>query len=847
MSQPSVLNRSSGVRSCRRELYDIVISGALLLCCYLPLINTVRFLRLFLAPSLPRSWDGSGHLAASYIYDATVFPDTYGWTHMWFGGMPLPNFYPPLFYWIVAMLHHAGLPLLLAVKIGVTIPFLLIPASLGFLSWRLTSRDTIVASCTALATFLPLLDLRLESGIPVGLDYTSTYNEGLYTQPLGFVLLVAWISFLFTRVSNWKHFAITAFLLTLVLLASFFSVVAVLPFGCVGLVYAMRRRDEGIALTSRLQVAQVTLICLTIACAIALSAFWTVPVLQDYSFFVTRPAQEILLRNVIRHGPGIVMWYAAALTGAVVIALRGTAAMRAFIVGCGFLLVLILLSFASVLPWLPSQPHRLVSTFNLLLAVPVGYGLAIVLRWAANALCSVERKSLLVVAAGLSCLSVALSVYIRVAPLDKVGGPIHAIYLGEPSIAEVLTFAKEHKDGRYIVESPFVREDTYDARALRAYLAMQGNESLTVVFHEASPSSVFFNPLVNALSASRDDFGISSALARDLDFYNQRLEQQLARARGVGVRYVVCVTPSTKLRLRQQPNLVEYQFGRWSVFQIVGAAAPEAEVLRYLPALVVSPIDFKQRREGDYSFTRLAEEQFGGWQSDVLLVHAGTKAVDKLTGLENFGALVLDTYYYDDEKAAYERLRKFSQDRPLILLSSRQPLYLYLEKHLSELPHGIIVQRNADKQPEWFGGVTPWQSLNRSNLRKEWRFIEGIIESSRTPVHTDELQAALSHDDDSFSVAMTGTSVGRVPLLIRITFHPGWTRTDGEPIYPATPFFMLTFANGSFQAKFQRDAVERLAVGLSGSVFSLLVLVVAWETFATRAGRARALPTQKPS
>src|SRR5271169_1430250 len=107
MSQPSISSRCSGVWASRRDVYDLAIGGAFLLCCSLPLARTARFLLLFLAPSLPRSWDGSGHVAASYIYDSTVFPDTFGWTRGWLGGMPLPNFYPPLFYWIVAILHHA--------------------------------------------------------------------------------------------------------------------------------------------------------------------------------------------------------------------------------------------------------------------------------------------------------------------------------------------------------------------------------------------------------------------------------------------------------------------------------------------------------------------------------------------------------------------------------------------------------------------------------------------------------------------------------------------------------------------------------------------------------------------
>ncbi len=126
------LNRTSA------SLFHKGILAAVLVVCSFPLLRTESFFRLFFAPYLLRSFDGSAHLAASNLYDRTIFPNTFGWTHAWFAGMPLPNFYPPLFYWIVAALHHTGLSLLLAFKLTVAIPFVLIPGALGLLSWCLS-------------------------------------------------------------------------------------------------------------------------------------------------------------------------------------------------------------------------------------------------------------------------------------------------------------------------------------------------------------------------------------------------------------------------------------------------------------------------------------------------------------------------------------------------------------------------------------------------------------------------------------------------------------------------------------------------------------------------------------
>src|SRR5712691_11444812 len=43
---------------------------------------------------MPRAGDGPGHYGIARRFDQTIFPDTFGWTHAYFGGMPDPNFYP---------------------------------------------------------------------------------------------------------------------------------------------------------------------------------------------------------------------------------------------------------------------------------------------------------------------------------------------------------------------------------------------------------------------------------------------------------------------------------------------------------------------------------------------------------------------------------------------------------------------------------------------------------------------------------------------------------------------------------------------------------------------------------
>ena len=157
----------------------------------LPALLTIELYEKLCTCAEARAWDGTGHYALAQIYDQTLFPETFGWTHAYFGGMPFPNFYPPAFYWCVALLHHTGLfSFDAAFKLVLMLPVLLLPAAIWLLALKSSGGNRLVATCAALALIPLLVDHRLLH--PVGLGSAGTFLIGLYTQPLGFVLLIAW-------------------------------------------------------------------------------------------------------------------------------------------------------------------------------------------------------------------------------------------------------------------------------------------------------------------------------------------------------------------------------------------------------------------------------------------------------------------------------------------------------------------------------------------------------------------------------------------------------------------------------------------------------------------------------
>src|SRR6185503_15137692 len=295
------------------------------------------------------------------------------------------------------------------------------------------------------------------------------------------------------------------------------------------------------------------------------------------------------------------------------------------------------------------------------------------------------------------------------------------------------------KDGRYLVEvlpsvapGKLVRSDSL---ALNAYLGAQGNETISVVYREASPNSSFFNAELNAFSVYRENFGISSALLSDLDFINQPFAQHIKQLQFAGIRYLIIGTPQTKTELSRESEIVaRHDIGDWTIFEIQQSAAP-VRTLQYRPALVVSDFTVKMRRRNQYDFIRLAEEQFNDAWFDVLLVRSPERRIDLLAQLDQFGALILDVYDYQDEAKALAQLKDFAQNHTLILLPSDAPFFNRIK---SEIPQATVIERPQEGPGDWISTSEPSEHYDGSSIRKTWQAIRSTLDREKAAVISSE-------------------------------------------------------------------------------------------------------------
>jgi len=548
-------------------------------------------------------------------------------------------------------------------------------------------------------------------------------------------------------------------------------------------------------------------------------------------------------------------WYMLAGLGITFWLRRPTHAMWPFLATCLALASGLIFSSTIAPRWFPLQSNRFLSMLNFLLAVPIGHAASAAFQGLAAMLGKplTDQLKLRRDAKSLTLLAVATGVALVLLGVFRLNQPVRYPFKGADGqlfdvfafhsaadnerIEGVLRFARQHLDGRYLVEVPrrdlVYPGDKIDSRGISAYLGAQGNETLSFSYREASPNALFFIP-VNRFSGNRDAYGISSVLAEDLDFAEQPLGRHLERARLLGTKYLVICSPQIKDQLAQEPLVgAKHDFDGWSVFELRHDPPPRVSALSFRPALVVGNFSLKGRRRNEYDFVRLAEEQFSDGWFDVLLVRSNELKIDRLRELDQFGALILDTYECDDENLAFERLRVFARRRPLILLSSETALFHRIRTAIADFPLAEVIERSPEEPGEWVYEGSVWSlepsfRYGSSAIRKEWEGIRRALD--RGKVVTDTAATALTSEIEQTAIRISpaAPSPNSIPVLIATTYHPNWHRDDGDTVYAATPFFMVTFVRGPSYLIYSRGWFDGAGLFASASTLILLGCFVGW-------------------
>ncbi|HRC85183.1 MAG TPA: hypothetical protein PK413_06210, partial [Thermoanaerobaculia bacterium] len=132
---------------------------------------------------VPGGWDGVAHFSVAELYARKVFPACSGWLSEYFGGMPFPDFYPPLFYFLVAALIRAGLAPDVAFLGFQTLLSAAVPV-LTYLCAQRVARSRLAGFVAGALAIAFLVDRHPIASF--GISLQATFGIGLSTQLLAF-------------------------------------------------------------------------------------------------------------------------------------------------------------------------------------------------------------------------------------------------------------------------------------------------------------------------------------------------------------------------------------------------------------------------------------------------------------------------------------------------------------------------------------------------------------------------------------------------------------------------------------------------------------------------------------
>jgi hypothetical protein len=322
------------------------------------------------------AWDGTGHYGIVQLYEKNIFPDVFGWNYNFFEGMAFPNYYPPFFYWLVALLSKF-VDFDLAFKIVLILPLLIIPGLIWYVAWNVSEKNIFSASLSIVGLLVLLIDPRSNGSenFPSGLDYHSTYVIGLYSQPLGFIFILFWYNLFRNADKSKTRFILATVCQSLAVLSNVFSVFLVgliaLSILTTDLFEYFKEKD---LIEKKLHSKRFLCHVHSILISVGLTAFWIVPLLTTYKYVVTLPFQTLPMTDFL------VIWYLVATIGSVYWLTQGK---REAFYYTGFCLLLAFLIFVipfASITWIPFQTHRVWSSFNFLLAVPFGIGMVFIFK-----------------------------------------------------------------------------------------------------------------------------------------------------------------------------------------------------------------------------------------------------------------------------------------------------------------------------------------------------------------------------------------------------------------------------------------------------------------------------------
>jgi hypothetical protein len=782
--------------SVSRSSYHLIaasISGALLI-----LILNLSQLSIYFSLPVAAGVDMSSHAAVGKYYADHIFPALWGWTHMWLGGMPFPQFYPPFFFFSLALVYKI-LPFsyLTIFKYATLLLTLSVPALLAWITKRNVAKAPVIWFVALLSPFL----LSTQYIHVFGVTLQDTFAIGLITQLFGFVLMLFWLGFFLNAQHSVRDYYLSIIFLTLVLLTNtHISFTALVIFITAFVIHSIPYGWRPTLAHKQHRIQFLSRSFLLGFLPLGLAACWYVPMLTHYVYLSGRPifigagTLEGLIFFLKYWGFLIIF----AMVGIVLV--RKNKPLLILVLSAMVIFLLTISRIDLLLSHFPIHIYRSLVYFYLIstifAAVVYGYGADLIRTRL------VYKKSYSIL-----WLFICSSPFV----LGWVSNPFFSNYITdfstwyEYNTVSTLTDYFKDKSGRINVES----DGTDYVRDLNNLILEKNTADLTsdyTIYSESSLSTPFMVPFNMSLSSGNQIFMVDSFISgpQSMDYMRrQNASIQASRARLLGVDTILVSSPIMKNRFENQ-NVFHHEkdLGLWQLYTLKDVAM--AEVLKYEPAVLFSELNLKKRDANNLDYIRFQEELFLKGNLDTLLVQAQDQKLDTSVDLDHFNMAIVSNYTYHDRKEAFKKLSVYSLNHPLILIENKNPLF-------ADLKH--FAQTETKSKIHIFS--------NHSSREVLWGIFD-LLDSLKVPIATSGIIRS-SIIDKTITITSEHPYSHEVPVLIKTSYFPDWKRIDGKPVYLATPSFMLTYITDKTSLVFTTPV--EVPIGYIISLCSLCLMI----------------------
>jgi hypothetical protein len=760
----------------------------------------LRFPGILAAEPLP-NWDAVGHFAAlremaGYLASGHVT----GYFGEWFGGMPLFQFYAPLFFVAVAGAWQAlgqAVPLALLFRVASLLAvFAVVPALWFFTATFFGRREARFAlALSPLYLFFPKVLASFGAGA------AAAFYIGLVPNALGLALVLAWPAVL----EQWRHAPRSrAWAAAAVLVPAVLALTHVLSFifglALVALWAAVACRDA--ATLHRNAVAG--------AVAFGLAAFWLVPMAATTGYAVGAVRLNSLAAQLLTLFPfhiWLMQPVAAAQLGLLAAGLalvwrRGQRVALAMYLG---LLMLLLLQspLTTLLPGLGVHYYRLLPLLMLLQLAFAAVALAAAWdRWSDG----LPRFRLYATVAVATLVGITFfGVYANRLDNPEVIGPgipWRAERFEDLAVSEELAarLARRGDVVRVSVEQP-TAETLFrfgSQAALPSLLASHGLASTGGLYMESAPAYPLLSSADSQLLGGASVVNEVQSLRRLGPFAMQSPAVQLARLCSFGVNYYVTMTEPTRASLAA---LVGHdpvdQVGPFAVFRLGDSASISASAATTvaLPAAFLSSY-------GRLRFRDVATALFAGEQTYSFPVAELRGDVRRLPPAElgRFSFFIVDGRSLTDA----ERADLVGLGKPVLALGG---------SGLGGTP-GVPKFERLNLGPRGLADAWPagWPEL--------WSAMATLRDASGAGA------AATVTRPDSRTLVVRSTA----PAILHYTYFPYWQALGDAKVYRATSEQMLVFPgpDGTATLIYRPDGIARAAQAASWFTAAAFAVWLAW-------------------